>query len=331
MNNNKILIIFPGGIGDVILLSPSLIKLREEYPQAQIDIILEQRSIKVSQELLNNIISNFKVFDFQNKFKKFPELLKQIQGYDTVLSSGNSPLVSLLLFMSRANRRIGFQSKLSSILLTDSIKLNKQQYASSMFGDLFSTLIPAPKTQELTPKLLSPYIPVIERQITEEYILIHPGVSLVSVQKNILKSPDINYWQELIAKLQETTNYKIILTGGKDEEELLNSLEKNTQATVIRPSSFLELAGLIKYSDYFICVDSAPLHLAVALPANNIIALFAGTDETKLTPANINNLSIIKQDKLLCRPCLWEQRPNSCQTPLCVQWQSPQQVLNIIN
>ncbi|MDX1920581.1 MAG: glycosyltransferase family 9 protein [Candidatus Caenarcaniphilales bacterium] len=355
--NKKLLFIHPGGLGDVVLLLPALQNLRDGFePDWQIDLLVEKRAYQGSLELfsINKIVDKVKTFDFKNKYAllQFPELIRQIGGYSTVISSGSSPLVSLLLFFSGAKKRVGFKSNLD-FLLTDPIKLNKEQYAARMLWELTQPLtrVITQKTdkEKAIPqlKLDTKAIPV-EGLLTGRYLLIHPGVSVLSIIKRIIKTPGSFFWSDLIDKLDQklkNTDIKIALVAGPDEKEIAKEIIKNCKSASnkivdLSESSFSlpELIQLIAGSAAFVCADSAPLHLGICVGAN-IVALFGPTDPNKLLPnANDytslyggNTLSLVKVTNLLCQPCLWNRRSQSCGAPICVDWQDPNVVLEALS
>ncbi len=306
----------------------------------QIDLLVEQRAFNGAQEFFSeaNLVNEIKVFDFKGKFAflKIFALLQKISGYQTIISSGSSPLVSLLLFFSGASRRIGFASKFS-FLLTAAIKLNKKQYAAKMLADLVKPLVSTFQEESFVPQLVinSTQNPVSELQAAK-YFLIHPGVSKLGLAKNFIKSPNADYWSELIQQL--FTNYpdhKIVLVGGPDDIEIVEQISKllpeNKQLLNLSETKFklLELASLIKESQVFICADSAPLHLAVSVNAKTA-ALFGPTDPEKIVP-KVNNLKVVQVPGLLCQPCLWSKRSQSCALPLCVSYQQSEAVLKAIS
>ncbi len=329
---SKLLFIHSGGLGDIILASPVLKALSQSY---KLDLLLEKRALAGSNEFLP-FIEQIKVFDFKNKwaFLHLPELLSKIKNYSMIISSGSSPLISLLLFLSGASVRIGYQSKLD-FLLTTAVPLNKNQYTSFMLADLAKPLLPNLKQTQIIPNLDFAQIPNLLEKLNlkeKQYFLIHPGVSQLGLSKGIVKSPNSAYWQELINKLcHKFSDCKIALIGGSDEQNLIAEINQNIKQNNfinlgLQKFSLAELAHLIKYSKTFICVDSAPLHLAIAVQAQ-IIALFGPTDPQKLVPPNYPNLKIIQVPNLLCQPCLWNRRLKVCAQPVCVNLQNTDDVL----
>ena len=330
MKNNdvkKVLLINFGGIGDEILFFPTIKSVKETYPNAEIYLALEKRS-KSAKHLCPYIDKVF-CLDIKSKFKKYFEIIKflfkvWIKHFDVVISSGSSKMVAILLFLTGIKQRYGYNSgELSERLLTKTTLLNKNQYAGNMYHDLIRTINPdaafsLPEIIDITPPEVKKEKPVI---------LIHPGVSLMSIKKNIIKGWNVKRWAKLIDMLLETKQYTVLLAGGKDDEETIEEILFVLNATRTDYSDFKNLYGqtksiqdfiaLIKISDVMICVDSAPLHMAIA-SNTPVIALFGPTDEKLLVPQR-NNIKVLTVKNLECRPCLWAKRQTSCETKECLE------------
>ena len=65
-----------------------------------------------------------------------------------------------------------------------------------------------------------------------------------------------------------------------------------------------------------VCVDSAPMHMAIALNTP-VVAIFGPTNEKILVPQR-ENIKVMTAQNLACRPCLWEKRQTSCETKECL-------------
>ena len=127
----NILTINFGGIGDEIFFLPTLISLKKEFPESKITLALEPRSKSVKD--LIEVIDDFFLIDIKGK-NKYQELLKLIwlarKGkFDMVISSGGNKFISILLWLTGIKKRYGYNTgKLSQILLTDTVDLDKNQY-----------------------------------------------------------------------------------------------------------------------------------------------------------------------------------------------------------
>lgn len=319
---NNILAINFGGIGDEILFLPALISLKKAYPNAKITLALEPRSKGVTA--LTDVIDELLLVDIKSKSKYF-ELLKLIFSahrgkFDMVLSSGGSPFISVILFLTGIKYRYGYNTgKLSRLLLTKAVTLNKNQYAAAMYHDLVA---PITDIETLLPEIKSEPVEVMQNTV-----LVHPGVSKLSVQKGMIKTISAEKWANLIELLIESGK-KVILTGGPDDKECIETIMKtlkhkekeNFVDYFGKTKSLSDLAKLIASCEKFVCSDSAPLHIAVALKVKTYV-IFGPTDYKKLIPDSPQVTPLLANDNCQEKPCLWERRQTTCKEPNCLDIQ----------
>ena len=214
----NILAINFGGIGDEIFFLPALISLKKEFPEAKITLALEPRSKSVKD--LTNIIDDLFLIDVKGK-NKYTELLKLVYlarkgHFDMVFSSGGNKFISILLTLTGIKKRYGYDTgKLSKILLTKAVPLNKNQYACAMYHDLIT-----PVTNYKT------YLPEINVERQEKIpnsVLIHPGVSKMSLQKGMVKTVTADVWAQTVDLLLEKGKH-VILAGGPDDKEVVETI-----------------------------------------------------------------------------------------------------------
>ena len=319
----NILLINYGGIGDEILFLPTIDTIKKDYPNTKITLALEPRSKSIKN--LTNKIDDIICVDIKAQgFKKYFNVLNFIintwfKNFDCIISSGKSPLVAIILFLTGIKERIGYSSK-TSFLLTKKVELNENQYAAKMYHDLAK---PITKSEYQNPNIdIIGDFTLNEKLNKDEYICIHPGVSKMSISKNILKCPKLDFWQNLILGLLNK-NKQVILLGTKDDKDLIEQIiqtkeiaeNKNFINYYNKTKNIMEMAFLMKNSAYTICVDSAPMHVAVATKTK-LFAIFGPTNELKLIPKD-NNIILIK-NKINCRPCLWHKRSCNCNTSECL-------------
>lgn len=330
MNNkiNKIFIINFGGIGDEILFLPTIISLKKTYPEAKITLCLEKRTKSIKD--LTDLIDELYFVDVKGK-NKYSELLKMVLKarfgkYDAILSSGGNKLISVLLFMTGIKTRIGYNTgKLSQMLLTNAVELNKNQYASKMYHALAM-----PLTSEVTEL---PEINVQSQEKIENSILIHPGVSQMSIKKGIIKTVPAQTWAKVLKLLVEQGKH-VILTGGPDDKECIDIIKKECGTFDYddyakgQIKNLKDLAELIGKSEKFLCSDSAPLHVAVAMNTRTY-AIFGSTDENKLIPQADFVTAIKSKKHCPLAPCLWERRQTSCAELTCLDI-SAEEIVEIV-
>ncbi|GBF22798.1 heptosyltransferase II [Candidatus Gastranaerophilus sp. (ex Termes propinquus)] len=327
----NVLFINFGGIGDEILFLPAISSFKKEFPSAKITLCLEPRSRAIKD--LTPLIDDLILVDIKARgIKKYFEILKMLKTvrssrFDTVISSGKSPQVAVLEFLCGVKRRVGYKSK-TSFLLTDSVELNENQYAAKMYHELVSPL----SSHIFEPIKIEPQgeFELPKELVTSDFICIHPGVSKMSVEKNMVKCPKSSFWIELITKMT-SKGIRTVLLGGPDDEEIIGEIVSATPESenIInlygKTQNIAQLARIIQASKALVCVDSAPMHIGVGV-GTKVIAIFGPTDEEKLIPKG-DNFIVIK-NKVDCdiRPCLWARRQTTCDTLECLNI-SPDEVL----
>lgn len=312
---NKILAVNFGGIGDEILFLPALISLKKEFPNADITLALEPRSKSVKD--LTDTINDLILVDIKNK-NKYIELIKFIlkarkEKFDMAITAGGNKFMSIILWLTGIKKRYGYDcGLLSRILLTKAVSLNKQQYAAKMYHDLVS-----PITSNITEL---PKINVKEQEKIPNSVLIHPGVSKMSIQKGMVKTVPAEVWAKTI-DLLTSSGRKVILAGGPDDEECIETILKtvttdNFDNAYGKTKNLKELAELIGKAEIFLCSDSAPLHVAVSM-GTKTFAVFGPTDDKKLIPPNV--VAIKAKDQCPLKPCLWDKRQTTCENLDCLK------------
>lgn len=319
-NIKKILVVNFGGIGDEILFLPTLISLKKEFLGSKITLALEPRSRGIKD--LTDVVDDLILVDVKSK-NKYIELLKFIfkarKGkFDLAVTAGGNKFMSIILFLTGIKRRYGYNTgKLSEILLTKAVKLNKNQYACDMYHDLITPLTEI--------KTFLPEIKIENFEKEQNTVLIHPGVSKLSVSMGMIKTIPANEWSQLIDVLIEKGK-KVILAGGPDDEgciqtirdTLKNKYSENFADYYGKTKSLIDLAELIAKSEKFVCSDSAPLHIAVAVKTKTYV-VFGPTDYKKLIPQSKDVVPLMSDDSCQLKPCLWERRQTTCESLYCLE------------
>ena len=328
-NEKNILAINFGGIGDEIFFLPTLISLKKEFPSSKITLALEPRSKGIID--LTDVIDDVIPVDLKrkNKYVEMLKLLFRVWGskFDIVISSGGNKFISILLFMMGIKVRCGYDTgKISKMLLTHAIPLNKNQYACAMYHDLIRNL--TSYNTEL------PIINVEPQQKIENSVLIHPGVSKVSVEKHCIKTISPKIWANVI-DLLVAEGKKVLLTGGPDDKDCIDEIlrlvrTKNFENLYGTTKNLKELAQMISSADKFLCSDSAPLHIAVSLGVKTYV-IFGPTNDKTLIPQNGKVIPVKADDNCELKPCLWEKRQTSCDKLSCLDINPSKIVYDIQN
>lgn len=335
-----------GGIGDVLLFSPVIAAIRAALPEAHLALFVEERSL-VARELLAGVDSFHPLPTHRLNHRQLGWFLLNELGkrhLDAVLSTGTSPWLPFILTASGIPYRVGYErAGFGNRWLSRIAPLNRHAYAADMHFSLATAFLRGmgvtPPGEETLPRRPIIALPTAAEQEHAESllqpsagfgvppktrVLIHPGVSLASVNKGIFKGWTASQWVQLILLL--SAQNQVVLAGGPDDTALLADIHaglpgelRNITSLAGQTRSLRDLAAVMSRVDCVVCVDSSPLHLAVGLQRPTV-ALFGPTDERKLTPPKSPWVWVVTVPDLPCRPCLWDKRQTNCEASTCLQW-----------
>ncbi|HYW18169.1 MAG TPA: glycosyltransferase family 9 protein [Nodularia sp. (in: cyanobacteria)] len=295
----RVVALVPGGIGDQILFFPTLDDLKRDYPNAQLDVVVEPRSkaaYRVSKSV-NDVLT----FDYKdrNSLADWSNLVGTIRDreYDAVITVGQSWLMGLLLWLTGIPTRVGYQGK-GAGFLTDSVPFQPKRYVAAAYHDLlqpFGIKTPCPELAVNVPK------PDIEWSQNEQkrlgvhetgYILIQAGSSEVS-RPGVDKLYPVENWQQIIQECQhKQPDLPVVVIQGSENEQIRRSLlERTPGIKVTSPDNIGKLAAMIGGASLMLSTDDPLLHLSVAVQTYTI-ALFGPTDPGKLLPKSDKFLAI---------------------------------------
>ena len=288
----RILALVPGGIGDQILFFPTLDDLKRNYPEAQIDVVVEPRA-KGAYRVCKSV-DEVIAYDFKgsNGPADWGNLLGVIRDreYDIVLSLGSRWSVGLLLWLTGITTRVSYSGP-GNLFLTNPVPLKQSQYAAHMYHDLLQGVgisSPCPPLAINVPKKDIEWAEIQQRQLGIDetgYILIHGGSSALAQSKGIDKIYPAKKWQQIIQDIQQRQpDLPIVILKGPEDEQLVSQLMQTCPGLkVSSPPDIGKLAATIAAANLMLCTDSAPMHLAVAV-GTYTIALFGPTEAKKLLP-----------------------------------------------
>ncbi|NDP27047.1 MAG: glycosyltransferase family 9 protein [Flavobacterium sp.] len=137
------------------------------------------------------------------------------------------------------------------------------------------------------------------RLIGENYIKL---IGIAPFAQYDSKVYPLDFMQEVINKLAENLNYKILLFGGgKKEIELLNLLSKNKENTVVVAGklNFQQELQLISTLDIMLSMDSGNAHIAAMLGVKTITLYGATHPFTGFSPFNQPLDNALVSDRIL--------------------------------
>ena len=324
----NILVIALSGIGDALMFTPSLEKLNEEIPSADIDVLVMYNGVKDIFEKLPHI-SKIRYFDFLNssKLSSIAYVLKLRKKYDVTINvyPSNRKEYNLISWLIGAKYRLaiiylrkdffnlGF---LNNIRIKENDKLHNVEENILLCEKL--TKFPSKKISSMQLNLRADDFDFAkkfldEKEIDDNNLVIgfHPGCSS-------MKNHDKRRWEpakfaELGKKLISEHKAKILIFGGGEEESLKDIIiAKMDTGNVysVETLSLTNTAAVMKRCNLFITNDSSLMHIAAALKLN-VIVILGPTNKNYIFPwKTIYSISSLN---LECSPCFYySPKPLTC-------------------
>lgn len=297
------LIIQTSFLGDVILATPLIEKLKRFYPDCHIDFLLR----KGNEGLLeaNPNLRDVLVFDKKNgKYKNLFRLVKKVRQrkYDVVINIQRYATTGMITALSGAKLTIGFNKnpihRLFSVAVAHEMH-HKKNRDHEVVRNLRLIECLTDASFEM-PKLY----PILDHHkhhlVTgENYYCMAPSSVWFTKQYPLAN------WVKLIDALPHSET--IFLLGAPADSELCETLcQKATHSNIINVAgklSLLQSADLMSGAKMNFVNDSAPLHMTSAMNAP-VRAMFCSTVPAfGYTPLSNDSKVIETHHKLDCRPC----------------------------
>lgn len=305
----KILIVKLSSIGDVVHTLPALYVLRNAYPSAKIDWLVEEEpsNILIGHPLLNEVLI-VKKRGWLKNFRATYSIAKKLRAlnYDIVLDFQGLFKSGLWVFLSKGKRRIGFDKsrELSHLFLNERLPAyNPDKHAVDRYLDI-AEYLKANRSKVEFP------IAISENEKKKVYGLlkangIWEGTPFVVVNRMArweTKQWGVKKFAALCSEVINRFSCRVALVGassGKENKEIV-ALTDNRAVDLSGKTTLKELAYLISLSQMMITVDSGPMHIAAAMGVP-VIAIFGPTAPWRTGPYGALHTVIRKE--LPCSPC----------------------------
>lgn len=286
----RVLVIRPGGIGDAVLLLPSLRVLRERFPSAEIDVLAEARNAEIFTfcEPVTTIFLYHRVRDLIRVFR---------QSYDLVIDTEQwHRLSAVVAFLTRAPVRVGFATNDRARLFSHRVPYDQETYEVLSFLQLLGSVT----GQTTLFDQEAPFVAVSPRYVdpirSRPLVVISPGASIRE------KMWGGERFAELAARLVEE-DCVVTVVGSEAERKqarLISSSWGTSIIDLVGQLSLQEVAAVLAGADALVTPDSGLLHLAYAV-GTPTVALFGASNPKKWAPRGRNHRTL--STELPCSPC----------------------------
>jgi len=307
----KILCIKLWGLGNLAIIYPLILKIKEKFPKAKL--------IFVTFDLNNGFLENNKAVDSilyfpfsRNIFKLINEALLLIKK----LRKENIDLVINFEFFNNAAAcfscligaplRIGRDTRDEGIFYTHPISQDNLEHISERFCSLLKPLGTntdyAYACIEGTSEDKKKIEYLLDLFSVEKFICIHPGASDNFRGKVYHK----DCFAELAKMFVSIKGFTVIFIGQDKKWRVVNNADMVVSAKrkIIDLTNQLtigELVELLRKSKLLVSNDTGPVHIAASLGINTAV-LYGPTSPRNYKPLNSNSLVFYKN--LFCSPCV---------------------------
>ena len=338
----RILLIQLGDIGDVVLTIPTIKALKENYPSAEIFVLLRNYALELIEGCpwVDGVISVKK-----DKGKLRDEICYQKdlllglrrKGFELAIDLRTGTRGAIVSFLSGANFRIGryreggklWRNRLFTHLIRPENELSQYSTLHSLnilapFNLRINNTYPELTVTEENERSAANILRRQKVPIDKPIIALHP------FSRWRYKEWPIRNYIKLIDRIGSRYGVSILMTGSDDERHRAAEIVKRSQIDVYSlagKTSIGELAAVLKRCSLLIGIDSAPVHIAAAVGIPTV-AIFGPSSPINWAPRGKQHYVIYKD--LPCVPCR-EKGCNNSEVSRCLDELSVEEVVPVID
>lgn len=315
----RILVIRPGGMGDMIVLLPVIRLLQKHFANARIDMACEKRNLDVLR--LSGISCRAFAYD-ANPFAFLNALRKG--AYDIAMDTEQFHNFSVLFaFLSGAPARIGFKiNPRRNPLYTHLVNYSPDGPESRQFMRLVEPLGIGNESYDRA-SVLEPESAGLSQALKNEIDRLSGNKPLAVI--HIGASTAYKRWPsdrfvELARGMREQSGFAIALIGDGNDADAGRQIVRaaGADAGIASYAGRLKLgetAALMERSSLFVGGDSGMAHLAVALGLRTVV-LFGPSDHRKWGTEDERHATV--RTALPCSPCFIFGYHKPCRSIACM-------------
>jgi heptosyltransferase-1 len=323
---NKVLIVKPSSLGDVVHSLPFLNALKTCLPHAKIHWVIAKglEGLLEGHPMIDRLLIIHKdmwkkLSNARHTMKEITSLLKKLKNekYDLVIDLQGLLRSGIITKATGAPLRVGFREARegSRFFYTHKVEGGKNIHAVDRYLKVVEFL--GCDIQDVRFPLPSNPVSSFKHSLmSENYAVLIPGARWRT-----------QVWPaEKFGELASKLSIKTLILGTKSEigaADTISSLSQGKSLSLAGKTSLKELVEIIRHAQFVLSNDSGPMHIAAALHVP-VFALFGPTDSIRTGPYGKGH-TIIRED-VTCAPCF----KKTCKDMKCMNNLSAEKVHEII-
>ncbi len=333
-------------VGDSILSLPALKRVRLEFPQAKITLLVLPWVAGIYEG--STAIDDIWLYDRKGIYRGLTGKLRLIRElrqrrFDAALLFQNAFEAAVLTRLAGIPVRAGYDRDGRGWLLSHKVpvdprvtKLHQTYYYRDLLEQLLGRARTAPGLKSKPPsQFVGEAMPDItlavspERKQAAQIRLQSQGVdfnrTVVGVNPGAFYGSAKRWLSERYAavldRLIEEREASVVIFGSPNEVAIAEAIQSGMRRRPVILSGRTELSELIAMiacCDLFLTNDSGPMHLAAALRVSTL-AIFGSTDEIATGP--MSPAAVVLNKRVECSPCLLRECPidHRCMTRITAE------------
>ncbi len=313
----RILLIRPDHLGDMLLTMPAVHALRLARPHAEIHVLAGPWAAEVLAN--TDDVDSVLTLRFPGFSRRTPggwrspyeqavtvsRLLRRVGYTDAVIMRPDHWWGAMLAHMAGIPRIVGYDLPDVACFLTEALPFRKQHAVllNLRLVERWAGMVTHPRlhfpVSEVDTRYIDAYLDAWGIAPRTPLVCIHPGAGTWAKQWEEAK------WAAVADTLADQLTATIVFTGTGHEIPVVRRIAEQMQhrpCLIAGDTQIGQLAALFARSSVVLGPDSGPLHLAVAVGAPTV-ALFGPADPTEFGPWGTPEKNVILFSEIGCRPC----------------------------
>ncbi len=312
---NRILVIKPRAIGDVLLSTSVLPDLRSQFPGARIDFLVEHFAAAVLEG--NPYVDN--VISYNTRTDSSVSIISRVRKnkYDLVIDLFANPRTAVITLLSGAKYRVGFPFKWRKVAYNIIVTPRSGEVHNVEFNLEALRRIGVGPVSGKPSFYLDEKSRLFARNFVDENDLKSGDFFTINIGGGWqIKRWPVDRFTELCAMIDSRLGKRIVVLYGPSEEADAARISRASRAILAPPTSLKQMGAILELSGLLITNDSGPMHIAAALGVPTL-AIFGPTSPRLQGP--FGNISeIVRNETLDCLECNLTKCPigNPCMKEL---------------